>query len=85
MLKEILKEIKDKKYISKANIASKLNTNENVIEQAFYQLARMGYIEENNMNSCNYKCSSCSFASLCNKVPINTIIITKKGEKLLNK
>lgn len=81
----MLKEIKNEEYISKSNIALKLDTTEDLIEQAFSQLARMEYIKEDNMSSCNLKCNSCSFASLCNRVPINTIIITKKGERLLNR
>lgn len=85
MLKNVLKEIKNEKYISKANIAKKLNTTESVIEQAFSELIRMGYIKEDSSKSCNSKCNGCSFASLCNRVPINTIIITEKGERLLDK
>lgn len=85
MLKEVLKEIKNGNYISKTNIASKLNTSEDVIQQVFSQLNRMGYIKEDSTKSCNLKCKGCSFASLCNKIPINTVIITEKGEKLLCK
>lgn len=85
MIKEVLKEIKDSKYISKASIARKLNTTEDVIEQIFSELIRMGYIREDNTKSCNMKCNGCSFASLCNRVPINTIMITEKGKKLLNR
>jgi predicted transcriptional regulator len=85
LLKEVLKEIKDSKYVSKTSIAKKLNTTEDVIEQIFSELDRMGYIREDNAKSCNMKCKGCSFASLCNKVPINTVMITEKGEKLLNK
>lgn len=85
MLKDVLREIKNSKYISKSNIAKKLNTTEGVIEQIFFELNRMGYIKEDDTKSCNLECKGCSFSSLCNKVPINTIIITEKGEKLLNK
>lgn len=83
MLKEVLKEINDSKYISKSNIARNLNTTENVIEQAFLDLEKLGYIKTDNTKSCNMKCKGCSFASLCNKVPLNTITITEKGKKLL--
>ncbi|MCF6466570.1 FeoC-like transcriptional regulator [Clostridium sp. Cult2] len=85
MLKEVLFEINNSNYISKSNIASKLNKNENLIEDAFSQLIRMGYIKENDRNSCNSQCTGCSFASLCNKNTVKTVIITEKGEKLLNK
>lgn len=85
MLKEVLQEINHANYISKANIALKLNKSEALIEEAFSQLARMGYIKEDDMNSCNTQCNRCAFASLCNKVPVKTVIITEKGEKLLNR
>ncbi len=79
-------EIKNSNYISKSDIASKLKIDEQLVEDAFSQLNRMGYIkEDNNINSCNCKCSGCSLAKSCNKVPIKTISITKKGEKLLQK
>lgn len=85
MLKEVLKEIRDSKYVSKPGIAKKLNTTEDVIEQVFSELNRMGYIKEDDTKGCNMKCKGCSFASLCNRVPINTVIITEKGKKLLDK
>ncbi len=85
MLKEVLKKIKDSKYVSKYHIAKELNTTEEVIEQIFSDLNRMGFIKEENTSTCNMKCSGCSFSSLCNKVPINTITITEKGKKLLNR
>lgn len=85
MLKEVLKEIDYADYISKSNIAIKLNKNEDLIEDAFSQLIRMGYIMEYHMNSCNSQCNGCAFANLCNKNPVKTVIITEKGKKLLNK
>lgn len=79
-------EIKNSNYISKTNIASKLKIDEKLVEDALYELSRMSYIKENNnINSCNLKCSGCSFAKSCNKFPIKTIIITEKGEKLLQR
>ena len=84
MLKEVLREIKNSDYISKANIAVKLNKSEDLIEDAFSQLMRMGYIkEDNNVNSCNFKCKGCPFANSCNKLPIKSIMITEKGNQLL--
>lgn len=86
MLKDILKMIKKERYISKSKIAKELNTTEDVIEQAFSQLYNMGYINIQNSKECSeLKCRGCAYASLCNKkVPLNTIIITEKGEKILN-
>jgi len=76
--------IKNEKYISKSKIAKNLNTTEDVVEQAFSQLYSMGYIKIENTKDCSHKCNGCAFASLCNKVPLNTIIITEKGEKILD-
>lgn len=85
MLKEILKEIHDSNYISKANIARSLDMPEELIEDAFTQLIRMGYIEEDDgAMDCSVGCGNCPYANHCNKVPINTIIITEKGKRLLN-
>lgn len=87
MLKEVLKEIDKADYISKPNIAMKLNKSENLIEDAISQLIRMGYIKEddNNINNCDIGCGSCPYANSCNKIPVKSIIITEKGEKLLNR
>jgi len=86
LLKEVLKEINDSDYISKANIAIKLNKTEGLIEDAFSQLTRMGYIKEDDgTNNCNIPCGNCPYAKSCNKVHVNTITITEKGQKLLQK
>ena len=86
MLKEVLREINNSDYISKNNIAIKLNKSEDLIEDAFSQLIRMGYIEEDNSsNGCNLQCSSCPYANSCNTPLVKSITITKKGEKLLQR
>lgn len=86
MLKEVLEEINNSDYISKANIAIKLNTSEGLIEDAFSQLIRMGYIEEDKgISDCEISCGSCPYSTSCNKVYLNTIAITEKGKKLLKK
>ncbi|NLV76564.1 MAG: hypothetical protein GX023_06225 [Tissierellia bacterium] len=85
MLKEVLKEIYNSNYISKSNIARNLNIPEELVEEAFTQLARMGYIrEDNGINDCNISCSKCPYANHCNKISVNSVTITEKGEKLLN-
>ncbi|QQY79824.1 FeoC-like transcriptional regulator [Keratinibaculum paraultunense] len=84
MLKKVLKEIYNSKYISKRNIAHKLNISEELVEEALIQLDRMGYIKKNdNINNCNISCNKCPYANHCNKVPLKTITITEKGKKLL--
>ncbi len=86
MLKELLVEIKNSNYISKANIAIKLNKPVELIEDGFSQLIRMGYIsEENDLNTCNSNCGNCPYGKHCNKMPVKTINITDKGEEYLTK
>lgn len=87
MLKEILKEISQSDYISKPNIAIKLNRSEGLVEDAFIQLTRMGYIKEDEqaLSNCETSCGGCPFAKTCNKLPVKTITITDKGRKLLEK
>ncbi|NLJ77855.1 MAG: hypothetical protein GX329_00680 [Tissierellia bacterium] len=86
MLKDVLREINDSDYISKANIAIKLNRTEGLIEDAFSQLIRMGYIiEDKGVNNCNISCGNCPLARSCNKEFITSIAITEKGYKLLQK
>lgn len=70
-------------YISKSNIAHRLNKTEGLIEQALSQLIRMGYIIEYNGNNCNLQCKGCAYANSCNKTPIKTLKITEKGKRLL--
>ena len=85
MLKKILFEIKNLGYISKSNIARKLNISEELVEDGINQLVRMGYIKEiKNVNSCSTSCGNCPYANTCNKTFIKTMEITEKGEKLLN-
>lgn len=85
MLKDVLKEIKNSNYISKKNIATKLNTSESLIEDVFFQLDRMGFIEEDVMANCDMGCTTCPYSNSCNESPIKSYVITGKGEKLLNK
>lgn len=85
MLKDLLREIKNSKYFSQENLAVKLNKPLGLIEDGFQQLIRMGYIEkEDSLVECEAPCGSCPYAKVCSKMPVNTIKITKKGEKLLN-
>ena len=79
-------EINNSDYISKPNIALKLNKSEDLIDEAFSQLLRMEYIrEDDNTNICSAGCGSCPYARSCNKTPVNTIMVTEKGKKLLKK
>ncbi|HZK58123.1 MAG TPA: FeoC-like transcriptional regulator [Clostridia bacterium] len=86
MLKELLVVIKESNYISKSNISKKLKISEELIEEGFEQLIRMGYIKEDVRGiKCDVGCRSCPYSESCEKMPIKTIMITEKGERLLAK
>ncbi len=86
MLKEVLSQIKDSDYISKSKIAMNLNKSVDLIEDAFSQLIRMGYIRVNNIDNCNSNCSGCFLGNSCtSKFLTKSIIITDKGKQLLEK
>ena len=83
MLKDVLKEISIAKVFSISVIAKSLNITEALVEEAIEQLSRMGYITEDmGSPTCETKCSGCSVTS-CNTIPLKTLSITKKGNKLL--
>ncbi len=86
MLKELLVAIKDSDYISKSNISKELKISEELVEEGFEQLIRMGYIKEDVRGiKCDVGCGSCPYSKSCDKVPLKTIMITEKGERLLAK
>ncbi len=86
MLKELLVVIKESNYISKSKISKKLKISEELIEEGFEKLIRMGYIKEDVRGiKCDVGCRSCPYSKSCEKMPIKTIMITEKGEKLLTK
>lgn len=83
MIKEILKEISNAKVLDTSKIAKKLNITEVLVEEGIDQLSRMGYvIEDMGSYSCETKCSSCPMAN-CNSIPLKTLSITEKGQKVL--
>lgn len=83
MLKDILKEISIAKTFSIPVIAKNLNTSESLVKDAIDQLSRMGYIvEAMGSPTCETKCSGCTISN-CNTVPLKTLSITEKGQKLL--
>ncbi len=71
----MLKEIKDADYISKSNIALKLNKSESLIEDAFSQLIRMGYIRQNDnsITNCDIGCGNCLMLVLVIKLILNLL------------
>ena len=86
MLKDLLGVIKVSDYISKSNISERLNISEELVEEGFEQLIRLGYIKEDGRGvKCDIGCGGCPYAKSCDKVPIKTIKITEKGERLLAK
>ncbi len=86
MLKDLLSAINDSDYISRSNISERLKISEELVEEGFEQLIRMGYIKEDVRGvKCDIGCGGCPYAKSCDKVPIKTIKITEKGERLLAK
>jgi len=84
MIKEVLKEISKVRVYSTSSIANNLNINEELVEEAIFQLIRMGYIVEDETSpDCNVKCSGCAYSSICNAKSIKTLSITEKGKLLL--
>ncbi len=83
MLKELLKEIDQSKVYSKKTLANKLDTSENMVNEGLNHLMNMGYIENDIIGgSCNFKCAGCPIKT-CSLNPINALVITDKGKKLL--
>lgn len=85
MIKDILREISIAKILNISKIAKKLNITEVLVEEGIQQLSRMGYVvEDKGSHSCETKCSSCPMSS-CNTIPLKTLTITEKGQKILDK
>ncbi|MFA5576769.1 MAG: FeoC-like transcriptional regulator [Tissierellaceae bacterium] len=86
MLKKVLYEISKSRLYSPSSIAKKLNISEALVEDIIGQLIRMGYVSQDDTSpTCDSKCSSCAYASVCNTVTIKTLSITPKGRALLER
>ena len=84
MLKEILRIIDELGYISKSQLASRLNTTEDMIGMGLDQLIRMGFIvEEKEAPSCSSSCGSCPYQKSCNKTFVKSFEISDKGDNFL--
>lgn len=84
MLKELLLEIREADYISKAALATKLGQPMSLVEDAFERLVHLGYLrEEQGLQDCDLPCGKCPYASLCTQNPIKTMSLTEKGQRFL--
>lgn len=84
MLKAVLIEIRNSRILDISSIAKKLNITEILVEELIAQLERMGYVvEDMGSQTCENKCSTCTISN-CTTIPLKTLSITDKGEKLLN-
>lgn len=86
ILKRTLQEINDMDAYSKNQLARRVNTSEDVVEDLLHQLTRMGYIKKENINQS--QCDSCpSFKNGCmgavSRDPITALTITDKGKRLI--
>ena len=82
MLKEVIQIIADSPYLSKKEIGNRLNISENLVEQMFLDLIRMGYLKK---EVCDSSCHSCPVANFCSKTDVNIDywLITQKGYQLI--
>lgn len=84
MLIALLKELEFNRKYSSNEIAKKLNTTPELIEDMISKLSSMGYIKDELTGaSCETKCSGCSLGSICSTTPIRTIELTDKGKQKL--
>lgn len=85
MLMKILKRLSEGGMYSNKSVARELGIDDSLVEQMISQLENMGYIEKDNMSSCNDSCGcSCSQKSNCcgsSGIDINIWKVTDKGRK----
>lgn len=89
MLMKILKRLSEGGIYSNNSMARELGIDESLVEQMISQLQNMGYIEKDNMNSCNSGCGGCcSKKSSCcdsNNIEMNIWRVTDKGRQALTR
>ncbi len=86
MLKDVLYEISKMKIYSPSLIGKNLGLSEAIVEELIGQLIRMGYLTEDKESpTCDSKCGSCAYASVCNSFTVTTFTISKKGQELLER
>jgi hypothetical protein len=98
MMKEVLKTLSKKPYLSKAALSRECGISEGLFDQVLMDLQRFGYLKESNIASggCDGSCAGCTLASSCspddssdtsenitNKNSIHFWQITKKGLGLI--
>lgn len=87
MLMKVLKRLSQGGMYSNKLVARELGIDESLVEQMIFQLENMGYIEKDNMKSCNggCGCSPSEKSSCCGNtnISINFWKITDKGKKVL--
>ncbi|HPR97519.1 MAG TPA: hypothetical protein PK466_14405 [Thermotogota bacterium] len=68
MMKEVLKTISQKPYLSKAAMSKDCGISEGLFEQILMDLQRFGYLKETTLASgdCGGSCTGCALASSCN-------------------
>ncbi len=79
MLKDILKVINEEGYISRSQIAKKLNLSPPMVDEGIEKLIKMGYLtKEETGSDCVSVCSSCPFAKTCGKEIVTTFKISDR-------
>lgn len=80
MLKEILNIVRNEGYISRSQLAARLNTTSAVIDDALDRLDKMGYLtKEETGSDCSVTCAKCPFAKTCGKEIVTTFKLSEKG------
>ena len=86
MLKDILRIINQKGYISRTMLAAELGFPREMVDEGLAQLRRMGYIfEEETGQNCSSFCANCPYAKSCSKEIVKTFVLSDKGQQLLKK
>jgi len=67
MLLEVLKEIAKQETHSQTHLAQKLNVDQKIIKQVFYDLQRMGYIVADEQNCADDQCDESGVCCTKNK------------------
>jgi len=82
MFKEIIEILSKSPYLSKNEISKQLKIEENLVEQIFLDLIRMGYLKK---EVCDSSCNSCPISNFCAKTEtkIDYWKITSKGYQLI--
>lgn len=86
MIKELLIALNQADYVSKPDLAARLDQPLAMIEAGLADLIRLGYLKKDEgLPDCELPCGGCPYAKTCNQVSVKTLFITEKGHQVLAK